>query len=53
MGLILFWSFGRNWLDLESILAILVGLIGVALAVILWRAWELHHLSTSDEKQSD
>jgi hypothetical protein len=51
--MILFWAFGRNWLDFESILVILGGLIGVALAVILWRAWDLHHASTSDQKQSN
>jgi len=35
IGVILFWSFGKYWLDLTSKLVFLAGLIGVAVAVLL------------------
>ena len=36
IGVILFWSFGKNWLDLESLPVFLAGLIGVALIVLVF-----------------
>ncbi len=36
MGVILLWSFGKDWLNLESTLVFLAGLIGVALPVLLF-----------------
>ena len=41
LGVILFWSFGKDWLHLESALVFLAGLIGVALPVILLGAWTI------------
>jgi len=35
IGVVLFWSFGKYWLDLTSPLVFLAGLIGVAVSVIL------------------
>lgn len=36
IGVLLFISFGKNWLALESILVFLAGLIGVALTVLVF-----------------
>jgi len=36
IGAILFWTFGKNWLDLESPPMFLAGLIGVALVVLVF-----------------
>ena len=41
IGVILFWSFGKNWLDLESKLVFLAGLIGVTVSVIIFGAWNI------------
>lgn len=41
LGVILFWSFGKNWLDLESSPVFLAGLIGVAVSVLLFGAWNI------------
>ena len=43
LGVILFWSFGKDWLNLESALIFLAGLIGVAVAVLLYGAWNIRH----------
>jgi predicted exporter len=47
IGVILFWSFGKNWLDLGSMPVFLAGLIGVALVVLAFGAWNIfrnsHH----------
>jgi protein-S-isoprenylcysteine O-methyltransferase Ste14 len=49
IGVILFWSFGKNWLDLESTSVFLAGLIGVAGAIFLFAAWNtIHHPSHKD-----
>ena len=45
IGVILFWSFGKDWLDLESALVFLAGLIGVAVAVIAFGAWNIYYTS--------
>lgn len=50
LGVILLLSFGKDWLHFESILVLLSGLVGVALAVILARAWEIHRHSGDDRK---
>lgn len=34
IGVLLFLSFGKNWLALESVLVFLAGLLGVALTVL-------------------
>ena len=41
LGVILFWSFGKNWLDLGSRPVFLAGLIGVAVSVLLFGAWNI------------
>jgi SNF family Na+-dependent transporter len=43
IGVILFWSFGKDWLDLESATVFLAGLIGVALAVRAFGAWNIYN----------
>lgn len=49
IGVILFWTFGRDWLDLESALVFLAGLIGVAVAVLAFAAWNIRHNSHHKE----
>lgn len=43
VGVVLFWAFGRNWLDLESMRAFLAGIIGVALSVLAFAAWNIYY----------
>ena len=45
IGVILFWSFGKYWLDLTSTLVFLAGLIGVAISVLLIGAWSIFKYS--------
>ncbi len=45
IGVILFWAFGKNWLELESALIFLAGLIGIAVAVLALVAWNIGHSS--------
>jgi peptidoglycan/LPS O-acetylase OafA/YrhL len=45
IGVILFWAFGKNWLNLESASVFLAGLIGVAVAVLAFGAWNIFHNS--------
>jgi uncharacterized membrane protein len=49
MGVILFWSFGNDWLDLESAFVFLAGLIGVAVAVLAFGAWNIYYNSRHKE----
>ena len=41
IGVVLFWSFGKYWLDFTSTLVFLAGLIGVAVSVLLIGAWSI------------
>ena len=50
LGAILFWSFGKNWLDLESSPVFLAGLIGVAVSVLLFAAWNMIHNSKNKDQ---
>ena len=50
IGVILFWSFGKDWLDLGSASVILAGLIGVAVAVLASAAWNVY--SNSHHKEN-
>ncbi len=50
IGVILFWSIGKNWLNLESESVFLAGLIGVAMAVLAFGAWKIRHNSHHEEK---
>ena len=49
IGVILFWSFGKDWLDLESAFVFLAGLIGVAVAVLVFGAWMIYYNSHHKE----
>ena len=48
IGVILFWSFGRNWLAFDSILVFLAGIIGVAIPVLVFGLWKILHHSRED-----
>jgi hypothetical protein len=48
IGVILFWSFGRNWLTFESVLVFLAGLIGVAIPVLVFGLWKILHDSRKE-----
>ncbi|HEU0291510.1 MAG TPA: hypothetical protein VFR47_02165 [Anaerolineales bacterium] len=49
IGAILFWSFGKNWLDLTSTPVFLAGLIGVAVSVLLIGAWNIFRHSDQQD----
>ena len=49
MGVILFWSVGKDWLGLESASVFLAGLVGVAVAVLAFGAWKIRHNSHHKE----
>ena len=49
IGVILFWSFGKDWLDLKSAAVFLAGLIGVALAVLAFGTWNIYYNSRHKE----
>lgn len=48
IGVILFWTFGKNWLDLESLPVFLAGLIGVALVVFVFGLWNIFQNSRKE-----
>jgi len=50
IGVILFWSFGKDWLNLDSPLVFLAGLIGVAIPVLILAAWKIYQLSERNGK---
>ena len=50
VGVILFLSFGKDWLNFDSPLVFLVGLIGVAIPVLLFAAWKLYQRSDKNDK---
>ncbi len=51
LGVILFWSFGKNWLNLESLLVFLVGLLGVAVPILIFGMWNIvHHLHNNENR---
>ena len=49
IGVILFWSTGRDWLNFESAPLFLAGLIGVAVAVLAFGAWNIYYNSHHKE----
>jgi uncharacterized membrane protein len=49
LGVVLFWSFGKDWLTFESPLIFLVGLIGIAVAVLAFGAWNIYYNSRHKE----
>ena len=50
IGVILFWSFGKHWLDITSTLVFLAGLIGVAVSVLLIGAWNIFKHSEKHDR---
>jgi hypothetical protein len=51
LGVILLWSFGKNWLNFESLLVFLVGLIGVAIPVLILGVWNILRHSNDNENR--
>lgn len=41
IGVILLWSIGKAWLDFESALVFIAGVIGVAVSVIIFGIWNI------------
>ena len=50
IGVILLWSFGKNWLNFDSALVFLAGLIGVAIPVLIFGIWKIYHRSDKNHK---
>ncbi|MEO8358205.1 MAG: hypothetical protein ABI621_20050 [Chloroflexota bacterium] len=50
IGVILLWSFGKDWLNFDSPLVFLAGLIGVAIPVLIFATWKIHQHSDGDGK---
>ena len=50
LGVILFWAFGKNWVNLESLPVFLVGLIGVAVSVLIFGVWNIVRHSHDNEE---
>ena len=53
IGVILFWSFGKNWLGFESMLVFIAGAIGVAVSVIIFGVWNMIHRSKNHSGKKD
>ena len=45
LGVILLWSFGKQWLNLESVPVFLAGLIGVAVPILIVGIWQTYQHS--------
>lgn len=41
ISVILLWSIGKTWLDFESKLVVIAGVVGVAVSVIIFRVWNM------------
>jgi len=50
IGVILLWSFGKDWLNFDSPLVFMSGLIGVAIPVLIFAAWKIYQRSDKDHK---
>jgi len=53
IGVILFWSFGKHWLDFESKLVFTAGVIGVAVSVIIFDVWNMIRDSKNHSGKKD
>ena len=49
IGVILFWSFAKDWLDIQYTPIFIAGLIGVAVAVLAFAAWNIYYNSHNKE----
>jgi hypothetical protein len=45
VGVLLFWAFGRDLFDFKSAPIFIAGLIGVAVAVLVFAAWNIYYNS--------
>ena len=45
IGVILLWSFGKDWVNFNSAIVFLAALIGVALPVLIFAGWQIFHRS--------
>jgi hypothetical protein len=50
IGVILLWSFGKNWLNFESALVFLAGLLGVVVPVLIFGLWKIRRHSDRNGK---
>lgn len=50
IGVILLLAFGKDWLNFDSPLVFLAGLIGVAIPVLLFAAWKIYQRSDKNDK---
>jgi len=50
IGVILLWSFGKEWLNFSSPLVFLAGLLGVAVPVLIFAAWKILKRSDTDNE---
>ena len=50
IGVILLWSFGKDWLNFNSPLVFLAGLIGAAIPVLIFVAWKIYQRSNKDDE---
>lgn len=49
LGVILFWAFGKGWLNLESVLIFVMGLLGVTVSVLGFSLWNIRNHSNHKE----
>jgi hypothetical protein len=49
VGVILLWSLGKNWLNFNSALTFLAGLLGVSVPVLIFGIWKIYHPSDKDD----
>jgi hypothetical protein len=49
LGVILFWVFGKGWLNLESAVIFVMGLIGVTVSVLGFSLWSIRNHSNHKE----
>jgi len=53
IGVILLWSIGKAWLDFESKLVVIAGVVGVAVSVIIFRVWNMIRQSKNHSGKKD
>jgi drug/metabolite transporter (DMT)-like permease len=49
LGVILFWIFGNDWLNLESASIFVMGLLGVTVSVLGFSLWNIRNHSSHKE----